>query len=60
MPLFLCFYEVGLHFFLKREVLLVSDNYIKVIQLYKIHPGLCITKMHTAYEKRTKKKNTMT
>ena len=26
-----------------------------MIQLYKIHPGLCITKMHTAYEKGKKK-----
>ena len=60
MPLFLCFYEVGLHFFLKREVLLVLDNYIKVIQLYKIHPDLCITKMHTAFEKETKKESAMT
>ena len=26
-----------------------------MIQLYKIHSGLCITKMHTTYEKRNKK-----
>ena len=48
-------------FFLKRKVLLILDNYIKMIQLYKIHPGLCITKIHTAYEKKTKKReNVMT
>ena len=44
----------------KREVLLILDNYIKMIQLYKIHPGLCITNMHIAYEKKTIKKNAMT
>ena len=43
-------------FFWKREALLILDNYIKMIQLYKIHPSLCITKMHTAYEKETKKR----
>ena len=47
-----------LFFFLKREALLILDNYIKMIQLYKIHPGLCITKMHTTYEKGIKKKRT--
>ena len=64
---FLCANEPILHtdyyyFFWKREVLLILDNYIKMIQLYKIHPGLCITKMHIAYEKGTKKKreNAMT
>ena len=31
---------------------MISDNYIKMIQLYKIHPDLCITKMYTAYEKK--------
>ena len=39
-------------FFWKREALLILDNYIKMIQLYKIHPVLYITKMHIAYEKR--------
>ena len=43
-------------FFLEKKVLLILDNYIKMIQLYKIHPGLCITKMHTAYEKEIKKR----
>ena len=48
-------------FFWKKKVLLILDNYIKMIQLYKIHPGLCITKMHTNYEKETKKReNAMT
>ena len=32
---------------MKKEALLILDNYIKVIQLYKIH---------TAYEKETKKR----
>ena len=52
----------GLLFFWKREVLLILDNYIKMIQLYKICPSCCITKMHTAYEKGTKKEreNAMT
>ena len=45
-------------FFLENEALLILDNYIKIIQLYKIHLGLCITKMYTAYEK-GKKKNVM-
>jgi len=43
-------------FFLEKGSLLILDNYIKVIQLYKIQPGLCITKMHTAYEKETKRR----
>ena len=45
-------------FFWRREVLLILNNYIKIIQSYKIQPGLCITKMHTAYEKETKKRTT--
>ena len=49
-------YFLALHFFWKREALLILDNYIKMIQLYKIHPGLCITKMHTAYEKEIKRR----
>ena len=44
-------------FFLKGEILLILDNYIKMIQLYKIHPDLCITKMHTAYEKEKKERH---
>ena len=43
-------------FFFKREILLILNNYIKIIQLYKIHSGLCITKIHIAYEKETKKR----
>ena len=42
-------------FFWKREALLIVDNYIK-IQLYNIHPALCINKMHTAYEKGKKER----
>ena len=49
-------WKIVVLFFWKREALLILDNYIKVIQLYKIHPGLCITKIHTAYEKETKKR----
>ena len=55
-----CHPLLTLIFFWKKEALLILDNYIKMIQLYKIHSGLCITKMHTAYEKETKKKNVMT
>ena len=36
---------------------MILDNYIKMIQLYKIHPDLCITKMHTAYEKEKKERH---
>ena len=35
---------------------MILDNYTKMIQLYKIYPDLCITKMHTAYEKNKKKR----
>ena len=34
---------------------MILDNYIKMIQLYKIHPSLCIIKIHTAYEKEKKR-----
>ena len=36
---------------------MILDNYIKMIQLYKIHPSLCITKIDTAYEKEKRREH---
>ena len=41
-------------FFWKRELLLILNNYIKMIQLCKIQSGFYITRMHTAKIKKQK------
>ena len=37
----------NMFYFFKRKDLLILDNYIKMIQLYKNQRDLCITRMHT-------------